>query len=72
MSQATYSPIVMTKDGEPVAAIVDCDALILLRPRLDEVQALRDAGALPTPAGWVQMCQELVADGYGQPCEVTA
>jgi hypothetical protein len=72
MSKTTYQPIVMTQDGEPIAAIIDYAALLLLHPKLDELQALRQAGALPTPAGWQQMCHELVAEGYGEVCEAAA
>lgn len=67
-----YTPVLMTTSaGEIAAAIIDADAFAAVRPTLNQLQAMRDAGQLPTPAAWLQMCGEMVDGGYARQ-EVTA
>jgi hypothetical protein len=56
---ASYAPVLMTHAGATVAAIVDIEAFELVVHKLDQVQARRDAGTLPTPAGWSQLRADL-------------
>lgn len=56
----TYSPIVMTSNGRPIAAIIDYAALQALTPELDALQALRDNGHTSTPDAWLNLRAELV------------
>jgi hypothetical protein len=63
----------MTHEGAPVAAIVDYEAFLVLRPALDALQAQRNAGRADTPAGWSLMCCQMLTDGYArEACEVAA
>ncbi len=74
MEHQCYSPVFVTaQDGEPIAAIIDIDAFQVVSATLDQLQLLRSAGTLTTPAAWLQMRGEMVADGYArEACEVAA
>lgn len=74
MTDNNYRPVVMTdSQGAPVGVIVDYAAFLALRPALDQLQALRNAGRVGTPAGWDLMCCQMVDGGYAREgCEVTA
>lgn len=67
-----YTPVVMTHEGEPVAAIVDYAAFALLADLFDQVQQARNAGELPTPRAWRTMMLEMIYGGFTHHQEVTA
>lgn len=74
MVNQNYTPVVMTaENGEPIAAIVDYEAFVILSALFDQLQALRNAGEVAQPAAWLQMCGEMVEGGYAREvCEVAA
>ena len=63
----SYTPVLMTaENGEPIAAIVDYEAFVILSALFDQLQALRNDGEVAQPAAWLQMCGEMVTGGYAE------